>query len=147
VSVDVVCEVRIARPRAEVGAYMFDPRNDLEWTKGVTSSRPLSGLPLEAGSRVERVARFLGREFAYVYEVTGIEEGRFMAMRATRPFPMEIRYELEDVERGTLARIRASGDASGFFTLAAPLLARRVRRSIQRDLDALGRRLEPAPAG
>jgi hypothetical protein len=66
---------------------MFDPRNDLEWTKGVTSSRSLSRLPLEAGSRVERVARFLGREFAYVYEVTGIEEGRFMAMRVTRPLP------------------------------------------------------------
>ena len=42
----------------------------------------------------------------------------------------------------TLARIRIQGDATGFFRLAAPLLAAQVRRSITRDVNNLKRVLE-----
>jgi hypothetical protein len=42
-------------------------------------------------------------------------------------------------------RIRAGGDAAGFYRVAAPLLARAVRRGIERDLRALKRLLESEP--
>ncbi len=140
--IDVQPEVLIRRPRAEVAAFMFEPRNDSIWTTGVVECRPLTGGPLRTGSRVERISRFLGRQFGYQYEVVAAEEGRSVELRVDEPFPMRIRYELEDVPGGTLARIHAQGDATGFFRMAAPLMAPMVRKNITRDLELLKAHLE-----
>lgn len=121
---------------------MFEPENDPIWTTGVVSVRPLTEGRLRTGARVERTTRFLGRTFSYVYEVVDAEGDRFVAMTVAQPFPMQIRYELEDSEGATVARIHAKGDAGGFYRLAAPLLDAMVRRNIARDLENLRRHLE-----
>lgn len=140
--IDIKTQVLIQRPRAEVASFMFDPRNDAIWTTGVVESRPLTDGPLRAGSRVERVSKFLGRQFGYAYEVIAADDDSFVQMRVEEPFPMQIRYELEDAPEGTVARIRAQGDATGFFRVAAPLLGRMVRRNITNDLETLKGYLE-----
>jgi hypothetical protein len=141
-SIDIQTQVVIRRSRAEVAAFMFDPRNDATWTTGVIECRPLTDGPLRAGSRVERVVKFLGRQFGYLYEVSAADADRFVQMHVTQPFPMQVRYELEDVPEGTLARIRAQGDATGFFRMAGPLMAPMVRRNITNDLELLKKHLE-----
>ena len=142
-SIDVERQVLIKRARAEVAAYMFDPCNDAAWTTGVVESRPLTDGRLRPGSRVERTTKFLRRQFSYVYSVVAADDDRFVDIRVDKPFPMQVRYELEDAAAdGTLARIRARGDAGRFFNLAAPLLGMMVGRSIGADLDALRARLE-----
>ena len=146
-SVDVTAAVRIDRPRQEVATFMFDPRNDAIWTTGVVESRPLSEGLLRTGARFERVSKFLGRRFSYLVEVTDHGEGRFVEMRVTEPFPMQIRYELEDDGAGTQARIRTSGEGTGFFRVAAPLLSRMARRSITSDLEHLRDYLESRAEG
>ena len=141
-SIDVERQVLVKRARAEVAAYMFDPRNDAAWTTGVVESRPLTEGRLRPGSRVERTTKFLGRQFSYVYSVVAADDDRFVDIRVDKPFPMQVRYELGDAADGTLARIRARGDAGRFFNLAAPLLGMMVGRSIGADLAALRARLE-----
>jgi hypothetical protein len=141
-AIDVTCEVVIHRPRAAVAAFMFEPRNDAQWTTGVVESRPRSDGPLREGARVERVSKFLGRQFAYEYEVTAMEPERFVELRVERPFPMQIRYTLEDAAGGTVARIRAQGEASGFFRVASVVMAPMVRRNIGKDLEKLKACLE-----
>jgi Polyketide cyclase / dehydrase and lipid transport len=143
VSVDVRPAVRIARPRREVAAFMFEPANDLRWTGGITSSRPAQPGPLVAGATVERTARFLGRTFTYGYVVTAHEPDRCVEMRVDRPFPMLVRYELaDDGEGATVAAIRATGSPGRFFGWATPLMRRQVQRSIAADLDRLRAALE-----
>lgn len=139
---DVTASVLIRRPRPEVAAYMLDPRNDAEWTTGVESVRPLTPGPLRTGSKVDRSVRFLGRRFGYTYEVTAAEPGRWAEMAVEVPFPMRIRYQLDDEGGATRASIRARGEPRGFFRLFGPLLAPMVRRSIGKDLELLRRRLE-----
>jgi len=141
-AIDVKPEIVIHRPRAVVAAYMFDPRHDAEWTTGVISVRPLTDGPLRAGARVERTVKFLGRRFGYQYECVDAAPERFVELRVEQPFPMQVRYQLDDVPDGTLASIRARGEASGFFRVAAPLLSRMVRRNITRDLEQLKQILE-----
>jgi hypothetical protein len=141
-SVDVVAEVVVARPREQVAAFMFEPRNDAIWTTGVVECRPLTEGPLRTGAKVERVSKFLGRRFGYLVEVTDHAPARFAQMRVTEPFPMNIRYELEDAPGGTRARIRCQGEATGFFRVAAPLMSRMVKRSITNDLENLKEYLE-----
>lgn len=142
-TVDVRPEVRIARPREAVAAFMFDPANDLRWTGGITASRPSQPGPLVEGATVERTARFLGRSFTYGYRVTVADPGRMVELRVERPFPMLVRYELADAGPGaTVAAIRATGSPGRFFGWATPLLGRQVRRSIAADLERLRACLE-----
>ncbi|MEW5848066.1 MAG: SRPBCC family protein [Myxococcota bacterium] len=146
-AVDIQTQVLIQRPRAEVAAFMFDPRNDAIWTTGVVESRPLTEGPLRVGSRVERISKFMGRQFGYVYEVTATDGTSYVEIKVTEPFPMQIRYELEDSAEGTTARIRAAGGGTGFFKVAAPLMSRMVKRNITNDLELMKEYLEARAAG
>jgi carbon monoxide dehydrogenase subunit G len=144
-SIDVAAEVEIARPRAEVAAFMFDPTKDARWTTGVVEAKPLQDGLLRLGAKVDRVSRFLGRRLEYRIEVVAAEPERFVEMIATQPFEIRVRYELEDIdEQHTRVRIRTAGGGTGFFRLAAPLLAKMVRRSIAADLVNLERCLVSA---
>ncbi|MGP3918481.1 SRPBCC family protein [Nonomuraea sp. 10N515B] len=140
--VEVSPHVVVRRTRAEVAAYMFDPAHDLEWTGGITASRPAQPGPLRTGAQVERTARFLGRSFTYGYVVTALDPDRMVELAVERPFPMTIRYELADHPDGTLVTIHASGEPGRFFRWATPLLARQVHASIAADLGRLRARLE-----
>ncbi|MDX8028873.1 SRPBCC family protein [Lentzea sp. BCCO 10_0856] len=143
-SVDVRPEVVVRRPRAEVAAYMFDPAHDLAWTGGITASRPDQTGLLVQGATVVRTAKFLGRTFDYGYVVTAHEPDRLIEMKVEKPFPMTVRYELEDVPGGTNVAIRATGSPGGFFAVAEPLMRWQVRRSIRADLGRLKRNVEAA---
>jgi hypothetical protein len=134
--------VHVRRPRAEVAAFMFDPANDLRWTGGITSSRPEQPGRLTAGATVVRTATFLGRTFDYGYVVTREEPDHLVEMRVDRPFPMTVRYELDDSAGGTDVAIHAVGEPGRFFGWAGPLMSRQVRRSITADLDRLRACLE-----
>lgn len=140
--IDVQAEQLIVRPRADVAAFMFDPANDAAWIDGVQEARALTGGPLRQGTRVERIASFLGRRFSYTTEVLAYEPERMVEMRARQPFEIQVRYELEDQSGQTLVRIRAAGGGTGFFKLAAPLLSAMVRRNITGDLKRLQERLD-----
>ena len=139
--IDVTAEVEIRRPRAEVAAYMTDPANDPTWIGGVREVRMETPPPLRAGSRVARVAGFLGRRVEYVNEVTELDPGRVLDMRSVKaPFPMRITYTFADGGAdgtATVVRNRVRGDPGGFFALFGPLLGPLVRRSVQGDLERL----------
>lgn len=141
-AVDVRPVVLVRRPRRDVAAFMFDPHNDLRWTGGITASRPARPGPLAEGATVERTARFLGRSFTYGYVVTRHEPDRLVEMKVERPFPMLVRYELDDATDGTLVAIHAAGNPGRFFGWATPLMTRQVRRSITADLERLRACLE-----
>jgi uncharacterized membrane protein len=135
--------VEIARPRGEVAAYMTDPANDPTWIGGVREVRVETPPPLRAGSRVARVAAFLGRRVEYVNEISELDPGRVLDMRSVKaPFPMRVTYSFEDADGGaagpaTVVRNRVQGEPGGFFALFGPLLAPMVRRSVQKDLERL----------
>jgi uncharacterized membrane protein len=143
VRIDVTARVEIARPRGEVAAYMTDPANDPVWIGGVREVRMQTPPPLRAGSRVARVAVFLGRRVEYVNEVTELDPDRVLDMRSVKaPFPMRVTYSFEDADNAaggaaTVVRNRVQGDPGGFFALFGPLLAPMVRRSVQGDLERL----------
>jgi uncharacterized membrane protein len=143
VSTDVSVERRIERPREEVAAYAVDWRNDTEWIGALNEVKLVQDEPLQ----VARVAGFLGKRIEYVNEVVEHEPGRRLVMRSVKaPFPMTVTYEFEDGgDGGSVMRIRTQGDASGFYRVAGPLLARSVKRGLERDLATLKERLEAGP--
>ncbi|HWD43835.1 MAG TPA: SRPBCC family protein [Actinomycetota bacterium] len=148
--VDVTATRTIARPCEEVAAYLRDPANDTRWIGGQRSARLLTPGLVAVGSRVERVASFLGRRVEYVNEIIQLT-GERLVMRSVRsPFPMRVTYGHRQAGDGaTEVSVRVEGDAGRFYALAAPLLGVAVRRSIARDLRNLKRVLEgqPQPTG
>jgi len=141
-SIDVLAEVQVARPREEVAAYMTDPANDPEWIGGLREARLLGDPPLGEGSQVARVASFMGRRVEYVNEVTRLEPGRVLDMRSVKaPFPMEITYTFEEAGDATVVRNHVRG-GGGLFSLGSPLFAPMVRRNVQRDLERMREVLE-----
>ena len=105
-------------------------------------SRPAQAGPLVQGSTVERSAKFLGRTFTYGYAVTAHQPDRMVELKVDRPFPMLVRYELEDAPEGTLVAIHAAGAPGGFFGWATPVMTRQVLKSITSDLARLRACLE-----
>jgi uncharacterized membrane protein len=147
VAVDVLTEVVIARPSGEVAAYAADPSNAPRWYANIASVRWQTPPPMQIGSRLDFVARFLGRTLAYTYEVVEFEPGQRLVMRTAQgPFPMETTYVFEPVDAThTRMRLRNRGEPAGFTAVAQPLMAAAMRRANTKDLSRLKHLLETAP--
>ena len=142
--VDVLTEIEIGRPRAEVAAYAADPDHALAWYRNIEAVEWRTPRPLAVGSRLAFVARFLGRRLGYTYEVRELVPGERFVMRTREgPFPMETTYTWEDAPcGGTRMTLRNRGRPSGFSIIVAPLLSRAIRRANRMDLERLKAILE-----
>lgn len=145
-AVDVQAEITIDRPRAEVAAYAADPDNATAWYENIKAVNWETEPPLAVGSRLSFVATFLGRRLAYTYELRELVPGERLVMStAEGPFPMETTYTWEDTPAGaTRMRLRNRGEPSGFSRIAAPMMARAMRRANTKDLERLKEILESA---
>jgi len=143
-TVDVLTEIEIQRPRDVVSAFAVDPSNATAWYKNIRSIEWETPPPAAVGSRVRFVARFLGKTLQYTYEVRELEPGRRLVMSTDRgPFPMETIYTWEDAADGvTRMTLRNRGEASGFLAWSAALMARAMRRANEADLRRLKDLLE-----
>jgi hypothetical protein len=146
VSVDVLTEIEIARPVADVAAYAAEPDNAPAWYANIESVEWKTEPPLRVGSIVGFVARFLGRRLAYDYEIVDLVPGERLVMRtAEGPFPMETTYTwTPTTDHGTHMTLRNNGEPAGFSKLLAPLMAPAMRRANRKDLAALKSILERA---
>ena len=134
-TVDVSCQVLIARPRHEIAAYAVDPDNVPAWYVNIRAVEWKNPRPVRVGTRVAFVAEFLGRRLAYTYEVVTLEPGERLVMRTSEgPFPMETGYSWESSpDGGTLMTLRNRGEPAGFSRFVAPFMAMAIRRANIRD--------------
>jgi hypothetical protein len=143
-TVDVVTEIVINRPTAIVAAYATDPSNSPAWYDNIDSVEWKSSPPLQIGSQVEFVARFLGRTLRYTYEFVEIVEDRRLVMRTKQgPFPMETTYTWEaEPDNATRMALRNRGEPAGFSKVMGLLMKPAMRRANRKDLAKLKAILE-----
>jgi hypothetical protein len=144
VAVDVLTEIEIDCPRAEVAVFAADPTNATAWYKNIKAVEWQSPPPAVVGSRIRFSAQFLGRTLDYTYEVRELVPGRrFVMATAQGPFPMETTYTWEDAPGGaTKMTLRNRGEPSGFAAVAAPVVTRAMRKANEADLQRLKSLLE-----
>jgi uncharacterized protein YndB with AHSA1/START domain len=129
-AIDVTAEVTIEKDAQTIWAFMTDPTHEPEWIGGLRTARLQTEPPLTKGSRVERVAGFLGKRIEYVNEVTVHDPPHVLEMQSVKaPFPMHITYTVHDNGKVT-NRVQGGGRLQ---SLMAPM----VKRNIQRDLERL----------
>src|SRR3954453_20170365 len=145
-AVNVVTTVDIARRREAVAAFASNPGNATAWYDNINRVEWRTTPLVAVGSRIAFVAHFLGRELAYTYVVHELDPGKRLVMRTEEgPFPMETTYVWEDTASGgTRMTLRNRGNPSGFSKVAAPLMARSMRRANNKDLAKLKQLLEAA---
>jgi uncharacterized protein YndB with AHSA1/START domain len=144
VAVDVRCERTIPRPRGDVAAYAADPDTATAWYSNIKAVHWETPPPLAVGSRLAFVATFLGRRLSYTYEIRELVPGERLVMSTAQgPFPMETTYTWEDAPDGaTRMTLQNRGEPSGFRKVAAPVMARAMRRAMTKDLERLSAILE-----
>ena len=145
-AVDVLTQIVITRPADVVAAYAADPSNAPAWYANITSITWETSPPLRPGSRVAFIARFLGRQLAYTYEITDFHPAQRLVMRTAQgPFPMETTYTWQALDdRSTQMTLRNRGEPAGFSKLTAPIMTMAIRRANRKDLRTLRAILETA---
>jgi uncharacterized protein YndB with AHSA1/START domain len=141
--VDVTVETVIDRSVAEVAAYAADPSHAPEWYANIRSVVWRTEPPVRVGSQMDFVARFLGRELAYTYEVIELVPGERLVMSTAQgPFPMTTSYTWSPAGQGTRMTLSNTGEPSGFARISAPVMERAMRRATTKDLARLKQLLE-----
>jgi hypothetical protein len=120
VSVDVLSELAIDRPRDRVAAYASDPSNAPEWYVNIKAVGWRTPPPMGVGSQLAVVAHFLGWRLSDTYEIVELVPGELTLRNRGRP--------------------------SGFSKLVAPFMAVAMRRANRKDLARLKSILEAEPA-
>jgi hypothetical protein len=133
--------VVIDRPIAEVSLYAGDPDHAPFWYENIKSVEWRTPRPVQVGSQVDFVAKFLGRRLAYTYEVVELVPGRRLTMRTPGPpFLMETTYTWENEDGATRMTLRNRGMPSGFSAWLAPLMSLMIGRANRKDLSLLEER-------
>ena len=141
--VDILTEILIDRPVADVAAFAGDPSRAPEWYANIRSVEWLTPPPVAVGARMAFVAHFLGRRLAYTYEVRALVPGERLVMStAEGPFPMETTYTWSAEGDKTRMTLRNRGEPTGFAGFVAPVMAMMMRRANQADLAKLKALLE-----
>ena len=142
--VDIITDIVIGRSVDAVAAFAANPDNAPRWYTNIDSVTWRTAPPLQVGSRIAFVARFLNRTLEYTYEVVEWLPGRRLVMRtADAPFPMETTYEWYRVREGfTRMTLRNRGEPAGFPRLVMPFVGWMMRRANRSDLEQLKEQLE-----
>jgi uncharacterized protein YndB with AHSA1/START domain len=140
-------EIVIDSPPERVFAFVTAPENDRLWSSTAVERRVESGRPIEVGTRIDAVDKFLGRRIVSTFEVTEHEPSRRSAIRfVSGPVRAVGSYTLEPSNGGTRFRwlLEAPPGLGGVYLGRAtdPLVTWIFRRRLRRDLRQLRAVLE-----
>jgi uncharacterized protein YndB with AHSA1/START domain len=129
--------LEISRPRADVFAYVADPRRFPEWNSAVTSVVALGG----GRFRMER--RLPTGRATNELEILVERPPEELAVRTiTGPTPFTYRYGFTETPGGTLLTLHAEVTLAGAASVLAPLAAHAVRRGVDANFATLRQILE-----
>jgi carbon monoxide dehydrogenase subunit G len=141
-------EIVIDRPPEQVFVFVTTPENDKEWVSTAVERQREKVGPIEVGSRIRAVDKFLGRRIESMLEVTEHQPNARSAIRLEGPIAARGRYLLEPVDGRTRFQwiLEADPGLGGLYLgkltdpLVTLLFRRRVRGDLRRLKDVLERR-------
>lgn len=137
--------IEIARPPAEVWAYLADPTHLPDWQADIEEVRDAPGGPLPVGASFTEVRSFMGKRVESTLEVTVAEPGAELSLATVSgPVQVSISHRLEPAGDRTLVLVEAEADPGKLFGLGGPLLRKAAERRARGDFERLKAVLEGA---
>ena len=138
--------VTINRSADEVFDFVTTPENDSMWTSTAVERRRETEGPINVGSRIKAVDKFLGRKIESTFEVTEHEPGRRSSVRLSGPVSATGSYILEPMNGATRFRwvMDAERGLGGVFLgrITDPVVTFLFRRQLRFNLRRLKEVLE-----
>ncbi len=135
----------IARPPAEVFAYMDDVSREPEWQPGLRSATQEPEGPTEVGTKKTYTSSFLGRDVKNTYVVKELEPGRRVVYETTPDSTISTRTEIvcEPDPGGTKVMMRVEGKPKGVLRFVpSSVLETAFTEEVQSALGRLKKLLE-----
>jgi hypothetical protein len=134
-------EIVIDRPPEEVFAFVTTPESDKEWVSTAVERQREKVGPIEVGSRIRAVDKFLGRRIESMLVVTEHQPNARSAIRLEGPIAARGSYLVEPVDGRTRFRwiLDADPGLGGLYLgrLTDPLVTLLFRRRVRGDLRRL----------
>ncbi|MDH3398737.1 MAG: SRPBCC family protein [Acidimicrobiia bacterium] len=130
----------IEAPIEMVREFVDKPENELLWQSNAIERQVLTEGPIDKGTRIRLVDRFLGVHMESEWEIVEHHPYYRADRTVSGPIHLEASWRLEPVENGTLFAMgmEAPEGAGGFFgKLTDPVVLRIARRDFEANLAKL----------
>lgn len=133
----------IHAPADFVADFVTNPDNAPVWHTNVAAVEWHTARPVAKGSKLDVIARIMGRDIVYPIEVTELLPHERLTIRSTQKrFPTEITYTFVQTPQGCEMTISNRGQPPRLSRINAALLSRALRREATKDLGNLARLAE-----
>ena len=135
----------IARPPAEVFAYVDDIEREPEWQPNLREVEQTPPGPTKVGTRKRYVSDFLGKRVENTYEVVALEPGRRIAYETTRDSSVDVTSEVvcAPEDGGTRLTLTAEGRPRGMLRFVpSAVMEKAYRDELTAALERVKARLE-----
>jgi ligand-binding SRPBCC domain-containing protein len=130
----------IEAPIEKVWEFVDKPENELLWQSNASERSVLTEGPIEKGTRIRLVDRFLGRRMESEWEIVEHYPYYRLDRAISGPMHLESSWRLEPVENGTsfTMEIETIEGLGGMFDkLTDPLVMKMARRDFEASLGKL----------
>ena len=133
----------IDKPVKEVFAFVADPNNMSKWNSAVVSLEQITPGVVGVGTKFKSVGELMGRRIEGEMQVIAYEPDTQCGFQV-QAGPMQVNLTLmfKTVGTGTKVSLNAQGNPAGFFKLAEPVMAGRVKSLMEENLARLKSVLE-----
>jgi uncharacterized protein YndB with AHSA1/START domain len=128
----------INRPIEEVFEYVTNPENIPIWMSHVLEVKKTSEGPVDVGTTMAQLFRFLGRKFQISRTATEYQPNRkYGAKDISGPGQVNFMATFESVSGGTKITYIGEIEPAGLLNIAEPILARMLRRQAENNFATL----------
>ena len=133
----------IDKPVKDVFAFVTNPANMSKWNSAVVSMEQITPGAVGLGTKFKNVGEMMGRRIEGEMQVTAYEpDTKFGVQMNAGPMQVNMMVSFETVGTGTKISLNAQGNPAGFFKLAEPVMAGRVKAMMEENIASLKSQLE-----
>ena len=139
----VAFDLEIARPPADVFAFLIDFDHVREWQPATEEIHRETDGPTAVGTRYVQVMRLLGKRIESRIEVTELEApGRFSIRTSGGPIDFHVTHLLDPSPTGTKVSVDGEGEAQGVFKLGEGVAVKAAEHEMRKSFERLKAVLE-----
>ncbi len=133
----------IDKPVKDVFAFVADPNNMSKWNSAVVSLEQIKPGVVGVGTKFKSTGELMGRRIEGEMQVIAYEPDTKCGFQVQAgPMQVNLTMMFKTVGTGTKVSLNAQGNPAGFFKLAEPVMAGRVKSLMEENLARLKTVLE-----